>query len=785
MSEYDKPIDFDKDVIMKYDRNLVDDEKYINDRSNISNNRINNEYNINSDQEEYNPLFTPENLIYNHLNEKKQNYKKTEEFDPYLNYLKNKGLNDTNVKVRYNVEYVNIDSLNRNKIPRNLPLYTYDLIENPLSIVNNKLQIKLSSDQISKISIGDKISLTNINAFEQTYSAYNDSRETILTFYENKNYIQVNINANIKSNDNLNLYQQYFDTQKVFVKISGVQGVKINNYFGVQNSTPYDSTANNNFIKTVQNSNDPNISYIGNIPISYINNIHQIYLIPPNETNVLFDPNKFYILLPFASDGTNIITLSDSNNNNYNISFSFQHYNFIPLNEIIADYPVNNEHIKGFHIIKSINNTYNYVSVDIYPPIDLNLINNTNFIYLNFGGKSIYFTIIDKIEYSYPYQNNYTINLNKIFNNVVQIKIIDAMFVNPIKTFINTGTGKNNRLYFQNLENVEDIQFIEIDEGLYTNESLKTAIEYKFTELSRKINKENFGYDLKYNMNVDINKDTNIITFTSYKSKTLQIPINNIDPPINVNDTTIGTGTYTIVIDHLNHGIYDTTTVALFNGFIDHLGIPSSNLNGFHQITVIDNNRYSFVINNVNLNIQKNLTNGGRNVKVFVPSPMKFYFNYPDTLGNVLGFRNPNNTESITDYNYIIKNSDPYLNEIEYDVNGDKITITNNAIKLLKFTYFLLECNIVNLLSNSNTKKNFFTKFRITEDKIIVNETTPTNVYFYDPIYELEKISFKFYYPDNTLVNFNDNDHSFVLEITTLDNTPQLTNINSTRTLVK
>ena len=785
MSEYDRPINYDRDVIMKYDRSQTDNENYINQRANILDSKINNEYNIKLDNTEYNPLFTPENLIYNHLNEKKENYIKTAEFDPYLNYLKNKGLQEDGIKVRYNVEYINVDSLNRNKIPRNLPLYTYNLIENPLSIVYNKLQIKLDSEQLSKINIGDKISLTNINIFEQNYSAYDESEETILKFYKDKNYIQVNLNANIKSLENLNIYQQYFDTTKVFVKISGVQGVKVNDYVEIQNLTPFDSTENNTYIPTVQYNNDPNISYIGNIPIAYINNQHQIYLVPPNEKEILFDPNKFYILLPFPSDGTNIITTNNTNNNNYDIKFLFQHYNFIPLNEITADYPVNNEHVKGFHIVKSINNTYNYISVDIYPPIDLNLINSNNFKYLDFGGKSVYLNIIDKIEYSYPYQNNYTINLNKIYNNVVQIKIIDAMFVNPVKTFINSGSGKNNRLYFQNLENIEDIQFIEIDEGLYTYDSLKIALEFNFSQLSRKINSVFFGYDLKYNMNVEINKDINVIKFTSYKSKTLQIPLNNTDPTINVNDTTIGIGSYTIIIDHENHGIYDTTTVGLFNGFIDHLGISSKDLNGYHQITVIDKNRYSFTLNNINLNIQKYITNGGRNVTVFIPSPMKFYFNYPDTMGNVLGFRNPNNDSSITDYNYIIKNSDYYINEIEYDVNGDKIIITNNAIKLYNFTYFLLECNIVNLLSNANTKKNLFTKFRITEDKIIVNETSPTNAYFYDPIYELEKLSFKFSYPDNTLVNFNDNDHSILLEITTLDNMPQLTNINSTRSFVK
>ena len=109
MSEYDRPINYDRDVIMKYDRTQTDNENYINERANILNGKINNEYNIKLDQTEYNPLFTPENLIYNHLNEKKENYIKTAEFDPYLNYLKNKGLQEDGVKVRYNVEYINVD----------------------------------------------------------------------------------------------------------------------------------------------------------------------------------------------------------------------------------------------------------------------------------------------------------------------------------------------------------------------------------------------------------------------------------------------------------------------------------------------------------------------------------------------------------------------------------------------------------------------------------------------------------------------------------------------------
>ncbi len=788
MSFYDKPINYDRDVIMKYDRNLVDDPEYINTRNEILTNNLRSERNIREQDDSYNPIFTPESIIRNQIDQEstqKSRYTKKQEFDPYLNYLNTKGLYSDNVKVRYNVEYVNIDSLNRNKIPKNIPSLIYDLSSNPLSINNTKLNISLSAAQISKVNVGDKFSLTNVQPVEKIYSAYDDDKNTILTFYKDKNYIQVNINPNVNTVNNLNLYEKYFDTSKVFVRISGVQGVKNNNYFEIQNIRPYDAAANNTYNKIIQENNDPYTSYIGNIPISFINSQHQIYLLPPNEVNVLFDPNKFYILLPYASDGTNIVSNSNQANNNYNITFIFDHYNFIPLNEINADYPINSEHIKGYHVVNYINYTYNYIQTDIYPPIDSNLINTANYYYNNFGGDNIYLNIIDKIEYAYPNQNNYTIDLGKTFNNVIQIKILDSMFINPSKTFYNTGIGKNNRLYFQNIENLENIQYIELEEGLYTYNTLKSAIEQKFSSLSRTIDINNFGYDLKYNVFVEINQDTQVISFTSYKSKTLQIPINNVDPVINSNDTTIGEGKYTIVIDHINHGISSTTSIALFSGFIDHLGIPANFLNGTHTITVIDKNRYSFVINNVNLNATKIVTNGGRNVTVFIPSPMKYYFNYTDTVGTVLGFRNPGYATSITNYNYIIRNSDPYLNEVSLDVNGNKIVIKNNAIKLYKFTYFLMECSASSLLINAHTKNNLFTKFRITEDKIIVNEIVNTASFFYDPIYELNKLSFKFYNPDNTLVEFNDNDHSFILELTTIDNLPEFTNINSTRTMTK
>ncbi len=707
-----------------------------------------------------------------------------EDFEPYLQWLKIKGL-EKKAKVRYNIDSESIDSMNRIKISKNIPKHLIGLEDNPLTIKNYDLIIKVPNNIIKELEVGDKISLTGISKVVKKFSAFNEKGETIIKFFKGKKYIEINTNPNIKATSELNIYQKFFDTTKVYVIISGIQGVKKNIFYGINNITPYDSTSNNSSTKEQQLNNDSSTSYIGNIPVSYINDIHRIYILPPDEQNILFNPDKFYVLLPFPSDGTGISAISSSENDNYTISLEFEHYNFIPMNEMIADYPITNEHVKGFHLVKSINLNQSYITVDIFPPIGLNYkITGDLFLYENFGGSSVYLNIIDKIEYGYPYQNEYTILLNKIYNNVIQVRLVDSIFGNFAKTFFSSGAGKNNRIYFQNIENIEQIQFIELDEGFYTRKSLKSEIEKKFSILKRSIDTTNFGYDLKYNVFVEINENTDEVTLTSYKSKTLQKPINNVSPLINQNDTGIGDGTYTIVIEHPNHGISYETGVGLFEGFIDHLGIPIESLNGIHEIKIIDPNKYSFIINNVNLSEVKRITNGGRNVVVFIPSPMRYFFNFADTAGSVLGFRRPGFDTSITGYSYIIKNSDSYINEIKLDVNGNPVTIKNNSIKLYKFNYFLMECNIGNSLSNSNTKNTFFTKFRITEDKIILNESLNTSIFFYDPIHVLDRITFKFFNPDRTLVDFGDIDHSIVFEIIRIDNMPLLGNINASYPLL-
>ena len=75
--------------------------------------------------------------------------------------------------------------------------------------------------------------------------------------------------------------------------------------------------------------------------------------------NIIYKLTKFYILLPWASNGVNIFSEPDAEN--YNINLTFNHYNLIPLNELNADYPINSEHINGYHIINSIDTYNNFI----------------------------------------------------------------------------------------------------------------------------------------------------------------------------------------------------------------------------------------------------------------------------------------------------------------------------------------------------------------------------------------------------------------------------------------
>ncbi len=681
----------------------------------------------------YNPLYSPSDLIdygiqTNYTN-RMDDCKINEKYDPYLNYLKENGLNNDSSQVKYIVEYINVDSSHRKKEPYNIIDKSFNLVNNPFSFNQNYLEIAIQDESFY---VGQKIIISGLTSLEKIYRY--TTVNNLIKFYENSAFVEIGINGNLIYD--ISGYSK-IDTTKMFVTLSDIVG--------------------NNLT-----------SYIGNVPINLLNKTHQIYLLKDSDT--IGNQNKFYIKLPILSDGTQCTT-------NFNFKINFEHYNCIPINEINADYPVNNEHVNGYQVIEQITSTK--ILVKLYPPTS-NLTTND---FGSFGSNTLHMHTIKAINKGYPYSHSYTIQLPKTYSNIIQARILSSLFPDVFKSFRDeTSANQNNKLYFQDIDNGNNIMVIELEAGTYTDTEFITKMEEKFLALERVTDNENSPYDNKFHVKINIEKSRDYIEFNNYRKAYLKKSIVAVTPPINPNDGDIGEGKYTLTIYHQNHNIKTIGTLLTFGNFIEHLGINAKDLNQTHKVVnIIDVNRYDILLENINLDKTKNITGGGNASYVLVPSLFRFLFNYTDSMGEQIGFRNIGEKYSITNYNAKITNKDPYENEILYDALKNTKSFYNTSLTFNKSQYIVMVCKQLSVFKNTNSPNNFFAKINLnsTNTNILVDQILSPPVFYYNPIQRLSELSFEFYDPNGDEFDFNNIDHSFILEFTMIDNIPENTGLNS------
>ena len=681
----------------------------------------------------YNPIYSPSDLIdygvqLNYSNKTDSN-KINDKFDPYLNYLKDNGLNNDSSIVKYHIEYINIDSSHRKKNPYNIIDKSFDLVENPFSFNGNYLQILVKDESFY---IGQKIIISGLTSLEKIYK-YSVSNN-LIKFYENSAFVEIKINGNLVYD--ITSYSK-IDTTKVFVTLSNIIG--------------------NNLT-----------SYIGNIPINLLNKTHRMYLL--KDTDIIGNSTKFYIKLPILSNGVQCTT-------GFNFTINFEHYNCIPINEINANYPVNNEHINGYQIIEQI--TLDSILVKIYPPTS----ETSPSTFGNFGQSSNYLNTIKSINKGYPYSHSYTIQLPKTYSNIVQVRIFSSLFPDIFQAFRDNKSPKqNNKLYFQDIDNGNNIMIIELEAGTYTSNEYITKMEEKFGTLERITDYENSSYDNKFHVRINIEKNRDYIEFNNYRKAFLKKSIVAVTPPINQNDGSIGSGTYVLTIYHANHNIKTIGTQIIFNNFIDHLGISAIDLNKSQTIiNIIDINRYDIQLDNINLNSVKTITSGGFASFVLVPSLFRFLFNYSDSMGEQIGFRDIGSPYSITSYLTTITNKDLYENEISYDSLKNIKSFSNTSLTFNKSQYIIMSCKQLSVFQNTGNLSTFFGKINLTSTNtnILVDQILSPPIFYYNPLQRLNELSFEFFDPDGNLFDFNNVDHSFILELTSIDNIPKNTGLNS------
>lgn len=583
------------------------------------------------------------------------------------------------------------------------------------------------------------------------------------------------------------------------------------------------------------------IENYGNITLNELNNYHNMYLSIQYASHVLgisddddtINMNKFYFNLELPYEDTKMIIENPLNSNILkvttfthtisDVTILYNHYGGVPIRNILADYPIGILRTDGYRYIKNIvENKYIIIKLD-----------RNGLYYNNFGSDSISIGIINNVEENSFNSNSYVIDFGKVYTDIVMIKMIGSSFPKTHK-LINDGIRgekKNNCLYWQNLNDGNTLYKIEINTGIYNANQLKNEIEYRIKLINRK--KDNISINSRNYIVVDINEVSNIVTFTAYDE---YIPpgisyINNIEAvyepilsielittineklieEIDVNDIwyRYPTGGYftnfanaesmcsciRVRIFHKNHKLRIKDKVIIENS--TNIGvIPENYINTEHLITqIINNDIYDIVVTNVNIieNIEFKTqpeNRGGYNVKIYSSLKFRLRFDFDDTFGDILGFRNIGDSLSITPYKTIITNNIIYENEsINTIISSNKLINTlnqtilniNNNIKLNTPEYLIIGCKEIQNVKNNGFIKDYFYKIHLPgNNNEYVYDTYVDNPIFYNQVlHQLRHLSLVFYTPTGELYNFNRCEHSFVLEIICYSENPIGTNIAS------
>jgi len=645
-------------------------------------------------------------------------------------------------KEEYKVSLVNIDSTFRDKNPKNIysTNVTY-LPPDPLTFSNNSSIITINYPN-HNLSINDNIIIQNVQASYYVLSGG-------LYLFQSYSYLFINLKHNINLNY-LNL------SNKLKIDISALNSTSLENiYF-------YGNMPVNAILGTFEINLPSVIDQITPINVAILNYF--------NVTSAAqLDSNYLLIKLPFNyfSNKDQILEITDF----YKISFTDLYG--IPINGINADFPINYLRLQSSQTVSQI--------------IDSNTFTiNTNYKTYTSGlggGNTVQIMkIINTIE-GYPDANNYTIQLKKNFNNVVRIELVSSEFTYIDYLIKSSGVNKNNNIYWKNLDDGNYIYSVAINEGNYDGTNLISNLQKAMNSVPRITSTvENTVYN---DFLINLNSYTQEIVFTAYKTDPIPNALKIDTLQLN------GVNYFILIIKQQSNLVIVGDTITISNS--DDIGLISRTLINT-SLTVYsinkENSTYTILLGPVNqITISQDLgttltDNGGGAVIVKTNADFSLLFNYSDTIGSILGFKNVGNVNAITPFNSRISNFDLYLNDTQLNSVGNLVT----SSQILNFSgnnnYYLLYINDFELVQNISNVPISFAKILLTglPGDVLYNTFVNYPYEFDFPLATLIELQIKITYPDGTLPDFRNINHSFTLRITELVNTPRNTGINSKNT---
>ena len=661
---------------------------------------------------------------------------------------------------------INIDSRFRTSDPKNIIQDDYKVLDNNPLIIHKDSNIIKVYNKNHNYSVEDKIVVKNVKNKDNIFS-------NGLIFLKNSFYVLV-YHKNHDINTNYKKYNSTFE-----ISLSEILGIVDENYI---DNIPI------NLLNTTHDIivYDENILEIFSIQSGYkvITDLMYNYLeyLRTEESeefkNII---NNYYIIkLPLKYKNINTeIKLEDKTDNSGNV---FSTYTYpgnskiqinniggIAFNLINANFPINYLQKQGFHTITKVEKDYFYFETSIKAYKDVK----------GTGGENVVISKVVSFVEGYPNSNNYKIFLKKVFYNVTSIELVSTEFPSTEKIIKSEGTLKNNILQWQNIEDGSYVYSIVIPQGNYNRITLTQTLLDKMNSVERIISDTNSKYYHLFDLKIDISTDE--VIFKSYKEVTLSKPFTVENITLN-NESRIK-----LVISHPNNSVEVGEEIKI-SGAKSTNGISSQFINTTHIIYEVDTSTesYSIILPKINLTTSTTDTSGGESVVIRVGLLVRFFFNTSNSVGSILGFRNVGENHAITRFSNQISNKDSYEVEGVSSVNLNSAGIEKKIdSNILNFTgdnlYIYMVINDFSNIITSNEINNAFAKIQLTGNPgdILFNSYVPAKMIFDQPLSQLTEINVKFLYPDGSLVDFNNINHSFTLSIIEEINRPINTLLNT------
>ncbi|MBA42816.1 MAG: hypothetical protein CMF62_02265 [Magnetococcales bacterium] len=743
-------------------------------------------------------------------------------YDAYIDYRYKVGTLDENNERREDNIMINIDSRHRVLKSSLILGDSFTLEQNPLQFTEGNKNIFVNHPN-HPFEINDRITLSNVTTdiVKLLHTATNPAIE----FTVNSNYVKVYAKLKLPDPSTVSQSPNYIN-KEMSVRIRGFEGDTI---IRMGNININEINSNNLLVYTDLSVNAENMDEENIFDFNPANqdNVRNVFGQPP------YDPNVFYIRLNERYFGNNTLPPSE-----FKLLVQLNEISGIPINIINSDIPITPDNLVGFQIINKISENGYFFEVNDEALFDVInkggncvTVKKVNDVVSSFPNPNSY-TIQLPQTFSniigsrikgcnFPQPYNITENNNKLYFSTL---------ANP--DTVRTITLQTGYYDFKNI--------VCLIKDAFDSQAQATIGIGSLINIGGDVS---LDLEILEEMIIEVDYKRQIISFSLFETSVIEEPIYPDETVLDIDNETTPSGSsgpsqvpypcpnqvlYTKVFaPSVNPSQFKLAELRIFieYPFIDGLevgdkirlndvigthGLGDDDLNGEFEIVEITSVpilisgefREGFFIEiggndrllvdgtykkakKYSLNCQGSKNHGGNCVRISRPKPFRMDFSQSDTLGTILGFRDVGEEYAITPFASTIKNTDKYFEDITLDTSGEQIEFRNEPFRLLPASYFYMVCPQLNNSLSTGPIRDYFAKIKINKvEEELLNEgylhKCVENYRLYNaPINELFQLEFEFRYPDGSLVEWANQEHSFIIELTIIREKPKGTEISA------